>query len=50
MADSIILFPSKSHIADKAGTVITFNATNKVFNTQNKVSTTKKFQQTCVLT
>ena len=29
MADSIILFPSKSHIANKAGTVVTFNATNK---------------------
>ena len=29
MADSIVLFPSKSHIANKAGTVVTFNATNK---------------------
>ncbi len=35
MADSIILFPSKSHIANKAGAVITFNATNKTLVSSN---------------
>jgi hypothetical protein len=35
MADSIILFPSKSHIANKAGTVVTFNATNKTLVSSN---------------
>jgi hypothetical protein len=35
MADSIILFPSKSHIANKVGTVVTFNATNKTLVSSN---------------
>jgi hypothetical protein len=35
MADSIILFPSKSHIADKLGTIVTFNATNKTLVSSN---------------
>ena len=35
MADSIILFPSKSHLPDVAGTVVTFNATNKTLVSSN---------------
>ena len=35
MADSIILFPSKSHIANKTGIVVTFNATNKTLVSSN---------------
>ena len=35
MADSIILFPSKSHIANKIGDVVTFNATNKTLVSSN---------------
>ena len=35
MSDTIVLLPSKTHVADKIGTVVTFNATQKTLVSSN---------------